>query len=342
MDGALSGVTSLIWPTKRRNYGVGVKYMDNTGMGQMLVPYFVVYGDYYRYVTNGEKKMKNVGISSVLWTQIDRKDFLEYYDFSQYVLNIGTGTPFSFMNTNTDKTITMDSHQYVQFINTDNAYGWRCAVIAEIRFIDGSISYEYYTLPSLSIGGNIVLDVSPNCLGLTTIEDTAGKLIDSYSIRLSWEVSNVFPYQSVPVHYRIWRQCSAQPKNMIYLNENGGWESIELISKEGQELSFDIDTYTSSLPFNANRGSFGNSFALRHQINPILNKNVSKTFIGETLLLNKEEYTKLESLVKSRYVGVFDPEQGNYRPVTIIETDYRVVDRPQTLTVQYQYNPINA
>ena len=180
---------------------------DNYGNARrVLTPYYLVYGDAYRYVENGQKKKHVKGVSPVRWCQYGAFDKLLPYNMTDYVWIPSVIKEFKWLTTCPNrKSVTYDSHEYLQAIVKKSSQDYNFRMEYTLHWMDGT-SYHDDNDKEFSykdLCGNISFDVSPLNLNIRGLESTNGKLCKEYTVRLVWEVNGT-------------TKAYSEPKNVCY------------------------------------------------------------------------------------------------------------------------------
>lgn len=340
--------------------------IDQSAISNQLTPisnqYFVIYGDSFRYTSNGDRKYRTQGQSSVLTVQNACFDVLKYYTLSDYIFDYTLTSPFKFLSDcpnvassptlagawlpnidfRTAKEVTMSAVEFLQFIQVYNEIGSitnRVALELECYFNDGTsqvfdrFDATGYIIP-MGKGGNISIDVSPNALGLQGIESSTGKVIEYYTIRMFWNINDTTNrYYSQYRAYKLNRICNEIPERIIWFNSLGGWDSIELAGNSSFEIDVDKTTIQTTIPFDAN--TFG---SLSVELNKTLSVNAKESYTMSTGFVDISQYKWLSGLVKSPSVFMLDVRNNGWSSIQITGFDYSYNNLQNTfsLTITYQ------
>tara|TARA_R100000951_G_C2646018_1_gene182589 strand:- start:537 stop:2282 length:1746 start_codon:yes stop_codon:yes gene_type:complete len=303
-------------------------------------PYFVEYGDKFRYVKNQAKKSFTKGISEVKWVQLGAFDKLMPYDMQDYVWNPIVPTTFKWLTScPKGKTITNTSHEYMQVLVPRNSNANIAFLRLFVTFYDGTtFSIDKNAFSPQALAGNVSFDISPLAMNLSAIEATQGKLIDTYRVGLVWVVNGSVQGQSDYREFKYDRNCYKNPKNIIFVNEFGGWDSLEFRGEEKETIERSINTIERSLPYNANTLD-----AVSEEVKINISTDVNSTFVMNTGLLSYDMIEWSKKLDESSAVYIWDDEQQKYRNIIIIETNFinDSVETGQNLSVSYNYTTNN-
>lgn len=344
----------VVFPLKKLNQSISVTKLDeiaiDAGKEPIMRPYFTVFGDSYRYVTNGEKKRIVQGCSSIRWVQNAARPKLDAYKLDNYVWNPGSSTQFQFLTERPDRTqVTYDSHQFIQFITKKKGKGtWWLEVKShfydgtdQTTLFGGAAGYSY-----TDFFGNCSIDVSPAVLGLEGIETAAGKLIDWYEVAIVWTTSPTSgSFRSYPATYRMLRRCNDKSINLNWFNKLGAWDSLEFIGTQAKQLQRSQKEVQRALPFDANIaiGATLISDAVDSEITLTYKTDSNTLYSAESGLMTRDHYDWIRGILDSPSVIVFDRSQRQFRAIVI--TDYEYLwnnDNTEfNLRVSYKYTVDN-
>lgn len=344
----------VVFPVKKLNQSISINKLDeiaiNSGKDPILRPYFTVFGDSYRYVTNGEKKRIVQGCSSVRWVQNAARPKLDAYRLDNYVWNNGTSQSFLFLTERPEKLqVTYDSHQFIQFITKEKGKGtWWLEVRS--HFYDGTDQQTVFGGTSgfsySNLYGNCSIDVSPAVLGLEAIETSAGKLIDWYEVTLLWTTNATSgTFRSSSASYKMLRRCNDKSLNINWFNKLGAWDSLEFIGVQAKQLQRSQKEVQRALPFNANTriGATVISDAVDSEITLTYKTDSNTIHSAESGLLSRDHYDWIKDLLDSPAVIIFDRSQRQFRAIVVTDYDY-VWNNDNTefnLRISYKYTVDN-
>ena len=354
VNGLTKNYVDVVFPIKKINQSITIDKLDeiaiNAGKEPILRPYFTVFGDSYRYTTNGEKKRIVQGCSSIRWVQNAARPKLDGYRLDNYVWNTGSSNAFLFLTERPEKTqVTYDSHQFIQFIVKHKGKGtWWLEL--KSHFYDGTTQTNLYGGASgysyTDLYGNCSIDVSPAVLNLEGVESSAGKLIDWYEVSIVWSTSPTSSvFRSYPATYRMLRRCNDKSINLNWFNKLGAWDSLEFIGVQAKQLQRSQKEVQRALPFDANTriGATLISDAVDSEITLTYKTDSNTIHSAESGLMTRDHYDWIRGLLDSPSVITFDRSQRQFRAIVI--TDYEYLwnnDNTEfNLRVSYKYTVDN-
>ena len=323
------------------NTGATINDLDSFGnKKRLLIPYFVAYGDSFKYVTNGQRKNFVRGVSPVRWMQLGAFDYLMPYNMIDYVWIPDTSKSFSFLTSCPNlKTVSYDSHEYLQMICQKPTKTLNFNIDVRYNFYDGtSITDSRPAMSYTNLAGNISLDVSPTIIDITGIETTNGKLVDRYQVRVRWETSTgVYSYSTWKT-YVMDRTCYRNKKEVIFLNEYGAWDSLEFRGEIIEELNREVLQIERNLPANANTLQ-GVSTEVKLNINTMA---VSK-YTLRSGLINDSHIDWVKRMIESSSVYIWDASVNKYRNIMITDYNWSNDTKPtaDSLTIVFNYSTDN-
>lgn len=294
--------------------------LDNQGNQIRIIrPYFILYGDSFKYVVNGQKKKYTRGVSAVKWMQLGAFDLLLPYDMIDYTWIPNTSKTFKWLSSSPSyKSVTYDSHEYLQVIvqKSYNTYDFNLEV--KYNFYDGlSTSISKPTHGYNQIAGNMSVDVSPLAVDVNGVELTNSKLVKSYEVKLVWDNVGLGPNVSEIREYFMDRNCYNDKKEVIFVNEFGAWDSLEFRGESDEELSRDISTIRRGLPFNANTND-----AISTEVSLNISTDVDSLYTLRSGLMNEEHIEWIDKLGESSSVYIWDSSFNKYRNIIIGNFSY--------------------
>ena len=326
------------------NTGLPINDLDSFGnKKRLLIPYFVAYGDSFKYVTNGQRKKFVRGVSPVRWVQLGAYDQLMPYNLNGYTWSPDTTNTFSFLTScPNSKTVSYDSHEYLQMICRKSAKTLDFNVQVQCNFYDGtSVIVDRPSMTYTNLTGNVSIDVSPAVLDIQGIETTNAKLVDSYKVRVKWQ------YQVLPseiVAYSQWktyvidRTCYYDKKQVVFLNEYGAWDSLEFRGQINEELNREVTQIERNLPANANT---------LDGVSSEVKLNISTTAVSKyTLrsgLVNDSHINWVKKMIESSSVYIWDATVNKYRNILISDYTWNNDSIPtaDSLTITFNYTTDN-
>lgn len=348
VSGYIKDQVDIVLPAKRFNYGVGIKELDVNAVNPILRPYFVLYGDYYRFAVNGEKKRFVAGVTDVKWVQSGNFDLLDFYTMGKFVWNSNNGYMFEFMTDIKEKEVTMESHEYLQCIHRYTGVSCPFGFEVTVTFLDQTTQTVRIPVSDAGLlsGSNTSFDVSPINLGIDGMALAANKVVQEYTLRMYWTLpfgSGFMDYFSETVKYKMYYQCSVPTHNIIYFNPYGAWSSQEFRSNMSVGVTKEQGSFKRALPTNSNDGISGLSSNVNTEVRKVMNSKMVTTYTMETGMLPIEQYKALQQLIQSNAVFIWDKDERNYRPIIITENNFLVDTKTDeaSLTISFQYTVDN-
>lgn len=308
--------------------GAIVPNEDESGNVQLLLrPYFVVYGDSYRYAANQQKKRFVKGVTAVKWVQLGAFDYLRPYDMNNYIWIPNNPNSFKFLSSCPNfKEVTYKSHEYLQLIcrkpTTNNVFN----IELKCNFYDGtSIIIQktaFQTLVTFGgspgyIGGNMSFDVSPLALGLEAIETANSKLIDTYTVKMRWFSAGAVVGYSEAKTYQFNRSCNDKSNQIMFLNEFGAWDCIEFKGEFQSNSERNVSVINRVLPPNANKPG-----AINYNLSVNVETNTTENITIHSGLLSKEVYQWAAKLFDSSVIYLWNESLAEYESINIVDYDY--------------------
>ena len=298
-----------------------------------LRPFFITYYYRYAYEKNSTPLCVPIGVSSVKSVHLSSFDRLSPYNLGEYVWNDGAFSP-SFLTNFKQKTTFREQHEYLQIIRAkginDDVYG------IDIQYVlnDGTTGAYQIQSPTTygGLNGNIRFNVSFDKIGLNNVEFSTQKEILSYSIRLFWvNPVSTFTYYSKPVNYKVETHCNSRVYNIIWGNKLG---------------AIDTRMFNSDVNITTNRTTKSYPRYIDEKENR-LNIVDFPTFFGKTEtdtlftlssgFVKRDEYLKMNDLLSSPFVMIYDAEFDKYRKINIIEAQWNAASDKQhyNLTISF-------
>jgi hypothetical protein len=321
--------------------GATIPSEDPTGAKQFLLrPYFIVYGDSWREVANGQKKRFVKGVTPVRWVQLGAFDHLRPYDMNEFVWIPNSPNSFKWLSTAPEKEVTYNSHEYLQLICKKPATANNFNLEVKCNFYDGtSVTVAKPTFSASGLAGNISFDVSPLALDLLTIETANAKLIDTYSIKLKWTAAgSAIGYSQIKT-YKFVRDCNNKSNRIMFLNEFGAWDCLEFRGEVQKNTEREVNYINRALPPNANKAA-----AINAKISLNIETNSTDNFTIHSGLLSKEVYDWSSKLLDSSDVYLWNEDLADYEAIKIVDYDYGF-DTKQgggSLSITYNRNQNNT
>lgn len=305
-----------------------------------LKPYFILYGDSFRYITNGQKKRYTKGCSKIRWVQLGAFDKLLPYNMADYTWLPNNTKNVKWMTTAPKfKTVTYTSHEYLQLICKKTATSNTYWLSITCNFYDGtSVVVNKPAQSANNISGNISFDVSPTALDIQSIETSNGKLIDTYEVKLVWGNFTPNNAQSQTRYYVVDRECYENKKQIIFLNEFGAWDSLEFLGQITEEIDRDVENIQRNLPSNANDVD-----AISEEVAINISSNVQSSFTLHSGLLSEEYVKWSKKIVESSAVFIWDETYLKYRNIIITDFDivYDTKLRADSVSITFTYTTTN-
>jgi len=306
----------------------------------MLRPYFVAYGDSFKYVTNGQRKKYIRGVSEMKWVQLGAFDKLLPYNMNDYTFIPNSTKSFRFLSSCPNlKTVSYDSHEFVQMIVKQTVVNHSFNLYVRYNFYDGTSYTENKTsFAYAGLAGNVSMDVSPAILGLATIEAAQGKLIDNYSIQIKWSSNGTNERYNIKKTYVMDRTCYDNKKQVIFLNEFGGWDSLEFRGEITEGLDRDVLSIERVLPYNANTLD-----AVSDEVSLNINTYVRSNYTLRSGLINDSHIEWIKKLGESSAVYIWDPSYNKYRSILLSEFDFvnNTISTSDSVSITFNYTTSN-
>jgi hypothetical protein len=308
---------SPILPEKQLSGTIIPQQLDSANLA-ILRPYFVVYGDSYRYKANGQRKKYTKGVSAVRWVQVGANDALRPYDMSQYIFDPTQNTPFNWLTTRpSGRAITMQSHSFIQCIVKQPSTPHTARIEVIYTFYDNTTFIDTYKAFDVSmLGGNVSFDVSPNTLDIEAVELQQGKLVQSYAVRLAWDFNGSTVYSSEHV-LTLDRACYDNQEQVVFLNELGAWDSITFKGEKRTTVQRNQTTTQRAVPFNANKTP-----AIRSEVRVMRNISSANNLTLNSGILGDLHYIWSKALLNSSAVYLWNAKLNDYEAIIITGHEY--------------------
>lgn len=316
-------------------------YLMDNGMDRFVLrPYFVVYGDSWREIANGQKRQFVKGVTPVRWVQLGALDALRPYDMNQFVWIPNSPNSFKWLSSAPEKEVTYSSHEYLQLICKKPATANNFNLEVKCNFYDGtSVTVAKPTFSASGLAGNISFDVSPLALDLLTIETANAKLIDTYSIKLKWTAAgSAIGYSQIKT-YKFVRDCNNKSNRIMFLNEFGAWDCLEFRGEVQKNTEREVNYINRALPPNTNKAA-----AINAKISLNIETNSTDNFTIHSGLLSKEVHDWSSKLLDSSDVYLWNEDLADYEAIKIVDYDYGF-DTKQgggSLSITYNRNQNNT
>lgn len=299
------------------------------GTKKHLKPYYVLYGDSFRYTTNGDIKFRTVGVSEIRWVQVGNKDILNPYSFDSSVIDINFfDSKTSLTSQPAPKRVYEGSIEFLQYIIKKPTSSTLWSVRLDVTFFDGTTTNLTYAGGDLNgIGGNFIVDISPLSLDIPNIENINNKYVQKYRVSFIHNRGGQIIHN--PIEYLYEHDCNLNYTNFLWLNENGAWDSFTFNGDTSVETDFENSTVSTSLSFDE---------LPFQEVNKIYLKNQSDTLSVSSGLLNDANYKFLFGLLQSTAVFVWDSTVNDWKAVQILSSDYDQTNdgQPKQLRINYK------
>jgi len=338
--GVVGDFVQPVLPQKKLTPANDFYSMDNGTDRFILRPYFVVYGDSWREIANGQKRQFVKGVTPVRWVQLGALDVLRPYDMNQFVWIPNSPNSFKWLSSAPEKEVTYNSHEYLQLICKKPTTANNFNLEVKCNFYDGtSVTVAKPTFSASGLAGNISFDVSPLALDLLTIETANAKLIDTYSIKLKWTAAgSAIGYSQIKT-YKFVRDCNNKSNRIMFLNEFGAWDCLEFRGEVQKNTEREVNYINRALPPNSNKAA-----AINAKISLNIETNSTDNFTIHSGLLSKEVYDWSSKLLDSSDVYLWNEDLADYESIKIVDYDYGF-DTKQgggSLSITYNRNQNNT
>ena len=179
---------------------------------RLLIPYFILYGDSFKYTSvNSKRKKTTKGVTGVKWVQLGALNQLLPYDLLDYTWIPNLTKTFKWLTSfpNVEKkSVTYDSHEYLQTICKQSVTGGDYRLKITYTFYDGTSLIDLKTdYNYLNKAGNVSFNVPPLALDIKNIELNNNKLVKYYTVVLLWDNNGALNNFSQPKSYFFDRNC---------------------------------------------------------------------------------------------------------------------------------------
>lgn len=328
-----------VLPQKKLTPANDYYLMDNSTDRFVLRPYFVVYGDSWREVVNGQKKQFVKGVTPVRWVQLGALDHLRPYNMNEYVWIPNNPNTFKWLSSGPEKEVTYNSHEYLQLIckkpTTNNNFNLeiKCNFYDGTSIIVSKPTFSTQPLVGERIGGNISFDVSPLALGLLTIETANLKQIDSYQVKLKWIANGAAVGYSEIKSYKFQRDCNEKSHQIMFLNEFGAWDCIEFRGENQNEIDRSTSVINRVLPPNSNKAD-----AVNYNLSLNIQTDTTENTTIHSGLLKKEVYDWAAKLFDSPAIYLWNEDLADYEAINVVEYDYGFDTKQGGGSISLTYN----
>ena len=310
---------------------------------RLLIPYFILYGDSFKYTSiNSKRKKTTEGVTGVKWVQLGALDQLLPYDLMDYTWVPNLSKTFKWLTSSPNiekKSVTYDSHEYLQAIckKTSNNGNYRLKVT--YTFYDGTSLIDLKTDYNYSNkAGNVSFNVSPLALDIKNVELNNNKLVKYYTIVLLWDNNGGLNNFSQTKSYVFDRNCYKHKHQIIFLNEFGAWDSLEFRGSKTES----VDTVSQNviqrvIPFNANTLD-----SISDEISLNVENDTLTSYTINSGLMHDEFIKHSNKLIDSTSVYIFDESVRDYRSIQILNHnivyDSNVLNNSINVTFKYTTN----
>jgi hypothetical protein len=311
--GSVKDSTNVPLPRKLPSQNFLPYQIDKTPSGRILVPYFLLFGDSFRYLANGSKKLSTTGVTAIRWVQNGALGELESYDLMPYTTAVTLSNNVRMLSYSPSvKHVERSTHNYIQFIMSEITGAANVGLSVEVTFKDGStVSYDSGSILAVGLGGNLSIDVSQDIVGVPVQELIAGKVAKSYRVRF-WHQRPSFPrVYSEWTTYEFKDKCHKPKMELIWFNSLGAWDSYTL-TVQGKTNSTESKSFNRAVPFNQTQS---------YELDYVYQKESQDT-VRANAVLDKEHYLWFKELLKSTSVFQWDSSISRYRPLILVSSDY--------------------
>lgn len=279
--------------------------VDYVSLSGHFKPYFISYGDSERFSANFRRNKNLKGVSSVRWTQFGAVDTLLDYSTTQYVVNPTTLQLVEPLTGQMEKTVTLDSHEYQQFIF--KKYDLNDVNVSQkvrFTFIDGTdVTLDYPQGNFKGLDNNYSFNCSPQWISLPSVESTFVNSVLYYESWFEFDVDTINSFSSEPKKYNYNTECKENEKQIIFLNSYGAYDSLSFAGQEADNFEVNRATIQTALPFNANTAD-----GYKAKTHLDYNVEIDNTYTIYTELLNDEEFLYTKELLKSEVILEWDAD----------------------------------
>ncbi len=335
----------IVLPTKRTTPVVVVKELDKQidpisgdALLPVVRPFYTVWGFEQRFGVGLEKKKFITGVSDVRFVLNGAFGLLEDYNFTPYILDTNTITSFKFMTSCPKvKDTDYNSHEYIHFYRKSNIFELgQFGLEVTYTFADLSTDVRSYTLGSYAgINGTLSIDVSPNVLQLSTVEAVAGKLIDSYEVKVYWTTNTTARFYSESRIYNMKRICNPSVNNVIFVNEFGVFETLNFTGEVIKSVERDVEYLERPIGIRTPNTGFN---TISDEVTIPVNMNVTDRYTITSDLINKAQYNWLSRILSSSSVFIYDQAGSRYRAINIENFNYESNSLNETSTFNMTYS----
>lgn len=313
----------FIMDTGTTGAGVTIPTEDENGLQRFVLrPYFVVYGDSFRFIENGQRKRFVKGVSPVRWVQLGSFDKIRPYDMNNYIWLPDTDNSFNWLSScPNNKSVTYDSHAFLQVIcRKTSTTNITANIEVKYNFYDGTfeiVQLNTFNFLDSNIAGNLSFDVSPFNLGIEDYEVIKSKQVESYEVKLKWTAPNGINGKSEIRKYIFDRNCYDQQNQIIFLNEFGAWDSIGFRGSVQQRVSRETKTITRVLPFNSNTES-----AISSEVSLNIDTKVQVQKSLHSGLMTQIHYDWAKKILESSSIYIWNANLSAYESILIDGYNY--------------------
>lgn len=338
--GVVSDFVTPILPKKSLTPSNVANAMEIDQLGDRLLrPYFLVYGDSWREVINGQKKKFTKGVTPIRWVQLGAADLLRPYNMGECVWIPTSPNTFKWLSSAPEKEVTYNSHEYLQLICKYNPLvNINYNIQLKILFYDGTS--VVVNKPTLQTGpypsylfGNVSFDISPLSLDLQAIEASNLKQIDTYEVKIKWTATGGATGYSQIRTYKFDRDCNDKSNQIMFLNEFGGWDCLEFRGESQNSIDRSTSVIQRVLPPNANKAA-----AINYNLNVNIQTNTTENVTIHSGLLKKEVYDWAAKLFDSPAIYLWNADLADYEAINVVEFEYGFDTKQGAGSISLTYN----